>query len=110
LTLAPDTLLQLAPNTPFTGAITAATGDQTYHYEGSAGETLRVTIERTSETGALGVRLLSAEDEVFVFYERSTRRAVFEVTLPLDGRYRFVLQNLAYDDGAVEYAILLETP
>jgi hypothetical protein len=108
LNLSPDTLKQLAPGTTFTGELTAEGGQENYLYSGKAGDKIRITIERTSDTGSLNLRVVSEVDEVVVYYERGSTRAQFDITLPVDGRYQFTLSDVAYEVSVLGYAITLE--
>jgi hypothetical protein len=109
VTLSPSSLLRLTPGTQFTGMVSPDTGNQIYLYEGTAGEKLSLTLERTSKDGGLGIRVLSTEDEVAVFNGRDAERIQIDITLPLNGRYQFTVSNIAYDDSAMEYAIQLDS-
>jgi hypothetical protein len=109
VTLSPSSLLRLTPGTQFTGVVSPDTGNQIYLYEGTAGERLALTLERTSKDGALGLQIVSSEDEVAVFYGRNADSLQIEITLPLNGRYQFTVSNVAYDESAMEYAIQLDS-
>jgi hypothetical protein len=107
--VSPETVLSLAPGTPVMETITADTGDLTYNYNGTVGDTVAVTITRLSETGALSLNVYSSEDEVVVFYGRDTTAARFEITLPIDGLYQFIVRNIDYEQSDVTFSLLLET-
>jgi hypothetical protein len=109
ITLQPDTLRQLVPGTTFNGVINAETGNVRYLYDGTAGETLTITLERTSETGSPFLGIYSPSDEVAVFSGRSASYVQVKVTLPEDGRYEFILSDISYDNpSGLTYSIVMQ--
>jgi len=111
MTLYAETILSLAPGVEITATIPVNGGDLTYFYNGTAGETIRVTIARTSATGEplLVVFTPIAEDVAVYFEGQQAHTGIFELTLPMDGTYRFVVGNEAYDEGNdLTFSLLLE--
>ena len=107
--VSPETVLSLAPGTPITETITAETGDITYNYNGTAGDLIEVTLTRLSATGALSLNIYSSDDEVMAFYGRGPRSATFEIVLPIDGLYQFIVHNADDDEMDITFSLLLET-
>ena len=110
LALASSTLVSLAPGNAVTGSVTPDSGIVTYAYEGTAGEAITVTIQRTGGAGNPGLRILSAEDEVMVFEGRNARVASFEVELPHDGLYLFEISNITYEPNTLDFSLRLDVP
>lgn len=108
LNVSPETLQLLVDGTQFDGTITPDAGQAIYLYNGTAGEQVRLTVERTTDTGALQLRVLSDQDEVIAYTERGSVRAQFELVLPLEGRYRVIISDAAYEPTTLGYTILLE--
>jgi hypothetical protein len=108
ISLSPSTVFSLAPGTEISESVSAQSGDMTYVYNGAAGEVVRITMRRLSEAGALALSIYSPETEVVAFYSYSVDSASFEVTLPFDSVYQFVVSNVAYDDLDMDFSLLLE--
>lgn len=109
LTVSPSTLLSIPNNSPITGKINNDTGNAQYAYSGKTGDKIIVTITRLSEEGVLSLAMYSTEDEVITFTGRDASSGRFEVELPLDGVYQFMIYNADYDDfSTLEYEILVE--
>lgn len=107
----PSTLLSLAPGTPIVDVVNSETGDVQYGFMGQAGQLVRITLQKLSDEGGLGLNVYSVEDEVIVYMGRESRQATFDVALPLDGFYEFVIRNSSYDFfSTLEYSILIELP
>lgn len=109
LSLRPSSQLQLAPGVPVTSSVSVESGSQTYIFEGLAGQRVRLTIERQSETGGLGLLVSSAEDELINMVGRSADRNVVDLLLPLDGSYRVTVSNVDYLPSTLDFSMTLET-
>lgn len=109
LTVNPSTLVSLPNDTPIVGEVTIDTGQMQYAYRGEAGDRVRVTLRRLSETGRLAMSIYSVEDEVITFSGRSADASSFDIELPFDGFYEFVIFNYDYDiESVLKYEILVE--
>lgn len=108
VTLTASSLVNLVPDIETTGTITPETGRAVYNYAGKAGQVLRITISRTTETGSLVLEVRSPNDEVINFLGRGVASATFEVTLPVDGSYSFVIDDRDYNRVELGFSILLE--
>lgn len=109
LMVSPSTLLSIPNNSPITGEITNDTGDAQYAYSGKAGDQITVSINRLSDEGVISMAIYSAEDEVVTFTGRNASSGRFEVELPLDGIYQFVIFNASYEESStLKYEILVE--
>lgn len=101
-------LRTLELGTAVTGSVTLEDNLTNYFYTGVTGEALRVTIEKTSGDGQPSLRVVSEQDEVISFYTRSGTKAVFDITLPLDGLYRFEVRDASYIATQMDYSLLIE--
>jgi hypothetical protein len=109
LIVSPSTLLSIPNDSPLTGDVSNETGAAQYAYRGNAGDMIRVTFSKLAEDGALSLSIYSDEDEVITFTGRNATHSTFEVELPLDGFYQFVISNVSYDEMSIlEYEILVE--
>ena len=109
LTVSPSTLLSIPNNSPIVGEISNETGIAQYAYQGTAGDSIRVTFSKLSDDGTLSLSIYSTEDEVITFTGRSANSSRFDIDLPLDGFYEFVIQNASYEfDSVLSYEILVE--
>jgi|GEM_PF-1183204 len=109
LVVSPSTLLSIVNDTPLTGEISSDTGEAQFGYRGNAGDKIRINYRKLSKDGGLGINMYSVEDEVITFTGRNASSGSFEVELPLDGFYEFVVWNPSYDDESVlQYEILIE--
>lgn len=109
LTVSPSTLLSIPNNSPLTGEVTEETGTVKYIYTGKAGSHIAISLTRNSEEGAPALTVYSVEDEILTYIGRSTVYSYFEVELPLDGIYEFVIWNAAYDSSTtLAFEILVE--
>jgi hypothetical protein len=100
--------LTLIPGERLEATLAVDQGIVTYFYDGTAGQMIRLTFAQRGATGELGLRLLSAQDEVVTFTGRGGRSAVIEAVLPLDGEYRVEVSNIAYEPAPLDYALTLE--
>ena len=108
ITLQPSSLLSLVAGLPTEGIVTPQTGDVTYLYEGKASEQITVTILQTSETGSIGLNIYSTENELLNFYGEDVTSGIFNITLPLDGMYRFIIHNAAFDGSDLTFTLAVE--
>lgn len=109
LVVSPSTLLSVVNNTPLVGKISNETGTVQYAYRGNAGDMIRLTYRKLSKEGGLGINMYSVDDEVITFTGRNASSGQFEIELPLDGFYEFIIWNTSYDDQSVlDYEILVE--
>ena len=107
--VSPSTLLSIVNNTPLVAKISNETGTTQYGYRGNAGDKIRINYHKLSKEGGLGINMYSEADEVISFTGRTASSGSFEVELPLDGFYQFVVWNTSYDDQSVlEFEILIE--
>lgn len=105
----PSTVLSLPNNSPIIGDVTPDSGVAQYAYTGKAGDRIRVTFRKTSESGELALTVLSSEDEVLTFMGRNSTVSSFDITLPLDGTYEFVIRNASYDTSTtLGFEIMVE--
>lgn len=110
MTLNSSSLVSLAPGSPITGTVSSETGSVVYAYNGTAGQTVRITLTQTGGEGAPWLAMLSADDEVFFFGGRSARAITVDVVLPVDGLYRVEVEDISYESETnVEFSLLLET-
>ena len=109
LSVSPSTLLSIPNKSPISGEINNETGATLYAYQGNAGQIIRVTFRRLSGDGDLALSIYSEEDEVATFMGRNATQSSFELELPLDGFYQFVIRNASYDEQSVlTYEVLVE--
>lgn len=106
--LQPSSLLSIVAGLPTEGIVTPQTGDVTYLYEGKASEQITVSILQTSDTGSIGLNIYSTDDELLNFYGEGVSSGTFNITLPLDGMYRFVIHNAAYDGNNLTFTLTVE--
>jgi hypothetical protein len=109
LSLAPSTLLSLAPGKAINGQITPDTGNVIYAYSGQENEAIRVTVTRTGDTGRMEFGLRSLDSQLMYLTNYSgVRSASFEIVLPSKGLYLFEILNTDRDNPAMSFTILLE--
>ena len=108
ISVTPDTILSIAPGVEVTGAVSPDTGDVIYSYVGTAGQEIQVTITQTSEEGGIFLGIFGEVDEVLTFGSRDADSATFDLELPFDGNYAFVIRNIAYEANTLEYSLLVE--
>jgi hypothetical protein len=108
ITIRPDTVLSLAPGTEVIGTITEDSGTMAYSYNGTAGEQIHLTFTRLSEGGSPLLAVYSQQGEVIVFTGYDVSNATIDVELPLDGGYRFVMQNIDFEAAEMQFSLLLE--
>ncbi len=101
LVVSPSTILGLPNNSPIIGEVTEVSGIAQYVYTGVAGDRIRVTFRKTSEAGDMALTIYSTEDEIVTFMARNSTITSFDITLPMDGTYEFVVRNAAYDTTTV---------
>lgn len=108
ITLNPSSIISLAPGQIIKGETGSATGEVTYFYNGKTNEQIQLIINRTSETGEIGIQVLSPLDEVVNFYGRGVHSLSLEAILPVDGQYRIIVRNNAYDDSTLQYTLMIQ--
>lgn len=109
LIVSPSTVLSLPNNSPIVGEVNRDTGVAQYAYVGKTDQRIRVKLKNLDSDGVLALNMYSSEDEVVTFVGRNSNSASFEVTLPFDGTYEFVVDNVSYDDSTtLRYEILIE--
>ncbi len=110
VTLTSSTIVSIAPGQTIEGETGLASGEVTYFYDGKEDEDIRLMIARTSESGEIGIQVLSPVDEVANFYGRDVKEVIIEARLPISGQYRIIVRNNAYDDSVLNYALTLQKP
>jgi hypothetical protein len=123
ITLSPSETPTLESGVAVENRMGGQTFERVYRYNGSAGETIRITLRGTSDTYApsLNVQGPNAGDTGMEggapgFYlnigGNAPGTAIYEVTLPQDGVYLFRVNNGVYSEtGPVEgaFSLLIET-
>ncbi len=109
LIVSPSTLLSLPNNSPIVGEVNRDTGVAQYAYVGKTDQRIRIKVTNLDSEGVLALNIYSSEDEVVTFIGRNADSASFDITLPFDGTYEFVVDNASYDDSTtLRYEILIE--
>ncbi len=109
ISVMPDTILSIAPGVEIMGSASVDTGDVVYSYIGTGGQELRVTITQSSEVGGIFLGIFGEVDEVLNFGSRNVDTATFDIEIPFDGNYAFVIRNIDYDpNNTLEYSLLVE--
>ena len=123
ITLGPSETPTLESGVAVEGSVSEQTYERVYRYNGTAGETIRITLRGTSDTYApsLNVQGPHAGDTGMEggapgFYLNIGGNvqgiATYEVTLPVDGVYLFRVNNGMYGDSGPlegEFSLLIET-
>ncbi len=106
--LSSTTILSLAPDIELTQTITPETGAQTFIYNTTAdNERIELTIRRVSDVGDIQLQVQSPLDEVINFYGRGFNGGTFDMTLPVAGVYRFVINDISYAPTDLQFTIRL---
>lgn len=109
LAINPSTVLSIPNNSPITGEVTEESGVAQYAYTGKAKDRIRILFRKTSTEGELALIVTSQEDQIVNFMGRNTSVSSFDITLPLDGTYEFVIYNASYDTTtSLGYEIIVE--
>lgn len=104
--LSSTTILSLAPDIETTHTITPETGAQTFIYNTTTeNERIELTIRRISNTGAIQLQLLSPFDEVLMLTGRGLNGGTFDITLPVAGVYRFIVNDVSYEPTGLQMTI-----
>jgi len=116
LTLSESQTPTLEAGAAVEGKVGGDTYERVYHYEGTAGQTIRITLRSDSDSyaPALNVqgpntqtteRVAAPDGSPFVFSANGSTpgMVIYEVTLPEDGTYLFRINNGAYSpEGPAE--------
>jgi len=106
--LIPSTLVSLSPGAQVKGTVTLDSGGTRYAYNGTAGETIRLTLTKTGGEGWPRFSVTSPETQILDMSGYVLTSATFEIALPVDGMYLIEIRNDYYEESAVEYTLLLE--
>lgn len=106
--LSSTTILSLAPDVELTQSITPETGAQTFIYStATENERVELDIRRISDVGDVWLQVLSPTDEVINFFGRGFNGGTFDMTLPIAGVYRFIVNDISYAPTELQITIRL---
>lgn len=106
--LSSTTILSLAPDIELTQTITPETGAQTFIYStATENERVELDIRRISDVGDVWLQVLSPTDEVINFFGRGFNGGTFDMTLPIAGVYRFIVNDISYAPTELQITIRL---
>ena len=106
--LSSTTILSLAPDIELTQTITPETGAQTFIYSTTTeNERIELTVRRISDVGDIQLQVLSPVDEVINFFGRGFNGGTFDMTLPIAGVYRVIVNDVSYVPTELQITIRL---
>lgn len=106
--LSSTTILSLAPDVELTQTITPQTGAQTFIYNTTTeNERIELSVRRISTAGDMQLQVTSPLDEVINFFGRGFNGGTFDITLPIAGVYRFVVNDVSYVPTELQFTIRL---
>lgn len=112
ISLSPSTLLSLSPGAVVKGSVSVASGNAIYAYNGTSGEVIRLTLNRTSETGWPAVSVYSQGGSGQIFgmsaYTAAPNLRV-DLVLPDTGLYLFYVTDQDYaPETGLDFSISIE--